>query len=175
MEDAEKFKTRQPRNTRERRRRTQEWWRREIRRRSRKSGVSEEEVERELLAEVHGRRYKVTQDSLAGAPFFDATQLGGQVVLTLNTAHRFFQDVYADPNLTPRLRAAIEILLFVIGEAEVEADDDRLEFYETERGYWSERLRQALGRLERIDSVEDAALSAEDEAANAEVAGHDDT
>jgi hypothetical protein len=163
MADAEKHKTRKPYESVERQRKAQELLRREIFRRAEESGVSTEQVERELLTEIQGNPYKVTQMSLPGAPFFSVAQIGGQKVLNLNTAHRFYTDVYAGPESTPRLRAAIEVLLFVIGECELDADDERQLFYETERGEWSSRLRVALDRLDRIDSAEDDSLVSEDD------------
>jgi hypothetical protein len=153
MEDAEKFKTKKPGFDPEtRRQESQEAFQREVERRARESGMPPEDVERNLLLEIQGNPYKVMQESLPGAPFFRVEQIGGQRVLHLNTAHRFFTDVYAGPASTPRLRASMEVLLFVLGECELDATEDRRLFYQTERGEWSSRLMVALDRLSTLVS-----------------------
>jgi hypothetical protein len=53
------------------------------------------------------------------------------------------------------MRSALEVVLFAIGSAEIDAEDDRLVFYETERGVWSTRLNLALAQLENIDSAQE--------------------
>jgi len=88
---------------------------------------------------------------MVGAPFFRVEQVGPQKVLYLNTAHRFYKDVYAGPDSSPRLRAGLEVVLFAIGACEIGAEGDRQTFYETERGAWSARLNIALAQLEKID------------------------
>jgi hypothetical protein len=134
----------------------------EVDRRVKESGLQLEVVERELLAEIKGKPYRLQEDRLQGAPFYRMEQLGGQKVLYLNQAHRFYTDVYAGPESTPRMRAALELLLFVLGECEIDATDDRRNFYETERGEWSSRLRLALEQLDRIDNVRDAVAAKEE-------------
>jgi hypothetical protein len=42
-------------------------------------------------------------------------------VLNINRAHRFYSDVYAAPGNTRRVRAGLEILLFSIGDCELDA------------------------------------------------------
>ena len=89
--------------------------------------------------------------------FFRVEQVGDQKVLYLNTEHRFYLDVYTGPESTPRLRACLEIVLFVIGECEIDAEpgSSRQLFYKVERGEWSKGLDIALDRLEQIDSVDE--------------------
>jgi hypothetical protein len=135
---------------------------REIKRRSKESGVSEKEVRRQVEDEVQKIRYKVVSESLKGAPFFRVEQVGPQKVLYLNTAHRFYRDVYAGEDSNPRLRAALEIVFFAIGVNEIDAVEDRLAFYETERGVWSTRLENALAQFEKIDSGAETREQGED-------------
>lgn len=134
----------------------------EVDRRAKESGLSPQLVERELQAEIKGKPYLVQEERLPGAPFYRMVQRGGQKVLYLNQAHRFYTDVYGGPESTPRLHAALELLLFVLGECEIDANDDRRSFYETERGEWSTRLRLALEHLDKIDNVRDAVAVAEE-------------
>ena len=170
MEEADKFRNRPPAGSPvERTKRAEERFQQEVEKRSRESGVPREQVESELLVEAKTNPYKVTERSLPGGPFFSVEQVGGQRVLYLNTAHRFYTDLYAGPESTPRLRAALEVLLFVLGESELDAAGERQLFYQAERMYWSTRLHVVLDRLDHIDSIGDALQAA------VEVAEADDT
>jgi hypothetical protein len=84
---------------------------------------------------------------MPGAPFFRMVQMGGQKVLYLNQAHRFYTDVYAGEKSNPAVRSALEVLLFVIGDCELDSGGDRRLFYQTERAEWSTRFNVALDRL----------------------------
>ncbi len=116
-------------------------------RRAQQTGKPFEEAKRDLEIEIQGRPYRVQFEPLPGAPFFHIEQIGGQRVLYLNTAHRFFSHLYSNSEAGPYTRAALEVLLFVLGECESEASGDRLLFYESERAEWSKRLNMALERL----------------------------
>jgi len=114
-----------------------------------------EENERERLEkETKGQPYKLMFDDNPGAPFFRIEEIGGQRRLFLNRAHRFFTDIYAGPGATSKVRNAIEVLLFVIGECELDAyaNADRKHFYVAERAAWSERLEHALDDLSKYFS-----------------------
>jgi len=162
MEEAEKFRTRPPAGDPvERARKNEEQFQAEVKRRARATGRPVEEVEHELATEVQGHPYRVREENLPGAPFFRVTQIGGQRALYLNTAHRFFTDVYAGPESTPRLRAALELLLFVLGESELDATADRSLFYQNERAWWSGRLMTLLDKLDQIDAKSDLTTLAE--------------
>jgi hypothetical protein len=121
-----------------------------------KTGRPKIEVVKGLRAETAARPYVVKEESSPGAPFYRAEQLGGARVVWLNTAHRFYTRMYKGQDATPRLRAAIEVLLFVIGSCEVESIDDRARFYVSERAEWSTRLETALDILDTYLSEESA-------------------
>jgi hypothetical protein len=159
MEDAAKFKTRTPAG--ERSAEAEQHLEQEARRRAEQTGLPFEEIAARLRSEVKGHPYKVVEESHPGAPFYRVDQVGGQKLLFLNTAHRFYTDVYAGPESTTRLRAALEILLFVMGECELDATDDRKRFYETERVEWSIRLTPALDLLNQADNIRDARIRVE--------------
>lgn len=162
MEQIEKHKTRRPaEDVVERARSSQEALRKLAQEKARLSGLPPEKVEQQMLEEAKVRPYKVETESLPGAPFFRLIQAGGQRILYLNTAHRFYTDVYAGPDSAPRLRAALELLLWVIGDCELDSTQDRRRFYEGERAEWSKMLNLALDVLNEVDSVEDE-LSARD-------------
>jgi hypothetical protein len=162
MAASDKFETEKTPDTPERRRKSKEAFDREVERRSRESGVPREDVERQLEVETTERPYRLQTQSLMGAPFFRVEQVGPQKVLYLNTAHRFYKDVYAGPDSSPRMRAGLEVVLFAIGACEIGAEDERQTFYETERGAWSARLNTALAQLENIDAPPEERAADED-------------
>jgi hypothetical protein len=103
----------------------------------------------ELEAEIDGHPYKVRQEDVPGGAFYRPQQLGGQFVVWVNKAHRFFTDVYAGKDSTPDLRNALDLVLFSLGEAELKAVDDKRRFYQSERQMsWSPRLTTLLELLE---------------------------
>jgi hypothetical protein len=160
---ADKFKTKKPADSPERRQKAEENLTREAERRAKEAGVPAEEVERQLRAESEKRPYKVEfEENGSGAPFFRVQQLSGQRVLWLNRSHRFFREVYAHPESTARVRAGVEVLLFAIGSAELDAQGERAVFYETERNLWSTTLNAALSQLAEIEPREDSRESAEE-------------
>jgi hypothetical protein len=162
MAASEKFEDERTPDTPERRRKSRESFDREVDRRSNESGVPREQVKEQLERETQERPYRVNSESMVGAPFFRVDQIGGQKVLYLNTAHRFYKDVYAGPDSSPRMRAGLEVVLFAIGSGELNAEGDLLTFYETERGRWSSRLNTALTQLANIDSPSEDRTDDED-------------
>ena len=115
--------------------------------RARESGRSREDARREIEAELAGRLYKVGQRSVPGGAFFEVEQIGGTKVLWLNTSTRFFQEVYAGSASSPAVRAALEILLFSIGDRKLDGRDEAQAFYAHEIPEWSKKLELALAYL----------------------------
>lgn len=159
IESAAKFKTtRPPQDTPARRDEAEENLKSEAKRRAKQSGVPEDTIERELEAQAEGDKHVVETEDLPGAPFYRCVQRGGQRVLLLNVAHPFYTDLYAASGVTARQRAALEVLLWALGEAEVDADpeSERRRFYERERpSVWSPYLADALNSLRTIEVVAD--------------------
>ena len=147
MAAAEKFRTDKAPETPERRQKSEQALEREVDRRAEESGVDRQTVKAQVEQEVHETPYKIAEESLKGAPFFRVEQVGPQKVLFLNRAHRFYRDIYAGQESTPRLRAAIQVVLFTFGVGEIDAEGDRLLFLETERGAWSTRLEERPGAV----------------------------
>jgi hypothetical protein len=144
-------------------------------RRARETGWPEAEVAKELEAQTTGQHYKVESEHVPGAPFYRVEQFGSQVRLYLNEAHRFYRDVYAGPEAGPHTRAALEVLLFVMGEAELDAPPKLQEIYQQERQAWSMRLGPCLDELNDLEDVDErqaAAAAAVEEAEDA-AAGKD--
>lgn len=168
IEEAAKFRIEKPPNdTPDRTREATENLQQEARKRANKAGLPAEAVERELVAEREGVTHDVATEDLPGAPFFRCVQEGGTRILYLNVAHPFYTDLYAGPHATPGLRAGLEVLLWTLGNAEIDADPetDRRKFYERERAsVWSPHLADALTALKAIPLVE-ATVTEEAEAA----------
>lgn len=155
MDDADRFKTSPPEPDPERDRRAKQAFDEEVERRQSHSDKPREDLERELQAEIDSHRYVVAEESAPGAPFFRVDQVGGRKVITINKAHRWYTDLYAGPESTPRLRAALEIMLLVLGDCELNAGGDRRLFYEVERQEWSRRMQVVLDRLDHIEAVDE--------------------
>lgn len=155
MEEAQKFKTRKPEGDEaEIRRESEEEIKKEAQRRAQISGLPEPEVERQLRSQQEGRAFIVEFETLPGAPFYRIVRRGGPKVLYINTAHRFYTKLYA-PAEDPQLRAALELLLWALGETELDAEpgSDRRRFYEEERHEWSRRLNILLDILDKTDGA----------------------
>lgn len=164
IEEAEKFRTtRPPKDTPERKREAKSNLGQEARKRANKVGLNPSAVEQTLVADREGLDHTVETEDMPGAPFFRCVQEGGTRVLYLNIAHPFYTELYAGPNATPRLRAGLEVLLWTLGNAEVDADPDtdRRRFYERERSsVWTPMLADALSVLKTISVVEAEAEAA---------------
>jgi Histidine kinase-, DNA gyrase B-, and HSP90-like ATPase len=158
MEAAEKFRvTKTPADTPERTKEAKDNLGKAAEKRARQSGLPPEIVQRELVAGREGVTRLVDTEDMPGAPFYRIVQEGGTRVLYLNIAHPFYTELYTGPNATPRMRAGLEILLWTLGNAEVDADpeSDRRHFYVRERGsVWSPHLADALSMLTQISVVE---------------------
>ena len=129
----------------------------EAKRRARENKQPIEETKADLEAEIEGHPYKVRDEHVPGGSFYRPQQLGGQFVLWVNTAHRFYTDVYAGPDSTAHLRNALELLLFSLGEAELNAQGERQLFYQTERQMtWTHKLTLLLELLETQSGNDDA-------------------
>jgi hypothetical protein len=171
MAEASKFKTSRPGgDAEERRRKAAERLRLLAEKRATETGKSVEEAVRELEAEAQGRPYVVQEEEMPGAPFYRMDQIGGMKVLYLNRAHNFYKDMYAevaaqasDNPAALRLRSALEVLLFVLGDCELDANDERQVFYANERYEWSRRLETTLTVLQRTTPVAEMSKSEREE------------
>lgn len=172
MEDSAKFRPKRARTpSPEREEQAREALEQYIKQRARETKRPVEELEEQFQKETITHPYRVEFETLPGAPFFRVKQIGGMLVLYVNQDHRFYADVYASRESTPRVRAALETLLFSIGECELDAvgNSDRSHFYKVERQEWSIRLANALASLDHYvvtgEVNEDDGLDPEAEAA----------
>jgi len=121
------------------------------------TGKTEEQARQEIIAEATKRKWDVKFEAIAEGPFYRPKRIGMQKQLIINTDHPFYRklyDVAADD-----VRAALEVMLFVLAERELESRDDAETFYKSERNRWSERLRHALDQLMPNDSFKDKAAA----------------
>ncbi len=130
--------------------------RREVDRLARETGLPPDLIADQKQKEADARPYLVERESVTDAPFYRVEQRGGQMVLLINTAHRFFTDVYAvqEGHEGARIRASLELLLFVLGECELDTNEEGKIWYVSERIEWSRRLNAAFTLLEdHIDLI----------------------
>ncbi len=118
-------------------------------------------VQKELELETKSRPYKIAFEAIPGGPFYRPEQLGGQLVVHLNTAHPFFSHIYGSRGIRRNSQDIIEILLFVLANSELSAKGDIRRLYESERDEWSKRLSTALDSLDKWNNRDD-----DEEAAN---------
>lgn len=172
IEGAAKFKTtKAPEQSPARQKEAEDNLEREARKRAARAGLTPNAAGQDLVAQRHGKTHDLDTEDMPGAPFFRCVQEGGTRMLYLNVAHPFYTELYAGPGATPRLRAGLEVLLWTLGNAEVDADpeSERRSFYERERAsVWSPQLADALKVLKGVsvlESEEENGLAESDSAA----------
>ena len=110
------------------------------------TGEPKENVERRYKQQTDRDRFKLLTEANEGAPFYRPEQFGSQIRVYLNTRHRFYSDIYAGPSSNPKVRAAIEILMFVLGGCELDATGELELFYQAERNEWSKQTEHRAGQ-----------------------------
>ncbi len=141
---------------------------REVTRLAKETGVPKTDIRKAKEAEARSRPFKVERESQQGAPFYRVESHGSQHILYLNTAHRFFTDIYAaiDGANGAQLRSALELLLLAIGSCELDAEGSGRFWYASERVEWSKRLAATLAHLEdhiELATDEPEIITADDE------------
>jgi hypothetical protein len=115
------------------------------------TGQPKEDVLKELAEQTKKRRWEVEFLPIPEGPFYRPVALGEQKRLVINTDHPFFPKIFE--RATPDVRAALEVVLFVLAERELEVSHDAATFYKAERQRWSERLRHALDTLVADETI----------------------
>lgn len=150
MAEGQKFRRKPQPESQEQQERRQRKLQEEIDRLAETTGLPREQIAAKQVADTYERPYKVLTEDTPGGPFFRVDVFGPQNRLFINKAHPFYTDVYAHEETKPRFRFALEIMLFVIGEGEVNANQELQMFYQSERPEWSNRLRNLLPLLQDI-------------------------
>jgi hypothetical protein len=168
MEEVQQLLTRRPVETMEQKKKSEENLEREAKEKSQKAGIPVDTVKRELELDAQGRPFRVEFVNHPGGPFYRLEQVGGQKVLYINRAHRFYSEVYASHGSTRQSRYGLEVTLFVLGDCELRASPQVQAVYESERAEWSKYLNLALDRLSQWENAGDnLALDIEQEEAEA--------
>lgn len=154
MEESAKFKGASPEPTPAQREEAQRNLEQKATERAEVTGEPTEKVLEELEEETAARRWEVEFTAIPEGPFYRPIRLGEQKRLVINTDHPFYAKVYA---AAPEAKAALEVLLFVLAERELEVKNEAETFYKAERQRWSERLRHALDSLVTEDTLMDRA------------------
>ncbi len=150
MELTEKFKNPVPEPTPEQKDEAQRNLEHTAKERATVTGMPAAQVVEKLLEETSKRRWEIEFASIPEGPFYRPMRLGEQKRLIINTDHPFYTKVY---NINPDAKAALEVLLFVLAERELESTGEGEMFYKAERQKWSERLRHALNTLISDDTL----------------------
>ena len=91
--------------------------------------------------------YRVEFEHALDQPFFRVGRRHGARTLHLNTAHRFYEEIYDGPVATPEMRSALEVLLFSLGDIMLEGTEEAQGRNRQQLAAWSRRLDLALGML----------------------------
>jgi hypothetical protein len=111
------------------------------------TGSARPGVPEQLSFDLRAAPYRVRLENRPGAPFFRVDRADGARMLHLNMAHRFYADIYDRDLATPELRAALEVLLFSMGDVILEEDAGARTASAAQIESWSRRLDLALGTL----------------------------
>jgi hypothetical protein len=116
-----------------------------------------EEAFRELQIETSMHKFEIEFVEIPEGPFYRPMRLGEQKHVVINTQHPFYTKLYGVA--PPEVRAALEVLIFVLAERELDCVGEAENFYKAERQKWSERLRHALDTLVADDTIVDKAAA----------------
>jgi len=116
----------------------------EAEKRAQEAEKPKEEVEKKLLEHAQTRRYAILFEPLSGAPFYRPEWFGPEKRIWINTRHRFYSDVYLATESSPRVRAALEMMLCALSDSELHTCGDVEHVLRGERVEWSNLLETAL-------------------------------
>jgi hypothetical protein len=155
MMEAERFKTRTPRISPEAQKEAAQNLEAEIAARAKETGKPAEEVRKQVAEEMKTRPWDIDFEAMEEGPFFIPRRLGEQKRIVLNTAHPFYSRLYA--KASGDVVSALQVLLFVLADGEIDADGHRALFYKAERSFWSGQLAIALASLVSQGVLDDEA------------------
>jgi hypothetical protein len=124
----------------------------EVESKTKSTGEKRETVRKQLLDDIRDRPYEVEFEQRPEAPFYRVELLGIQperIRVFVNTAHRFFTDLYDAPQSTDLIKNALNLLLFVLGRCEIRSIGDREIFYQVERQVSSSRASRGMVKATR--------------------------
>ena len=122
--------------------------------RVREKNISEEEAQKEVSFEFSGR-FKISQEDIPNGPFFRVEDVGGCLTIMLNRDHLFYKNVYHGKDSTPKMRQALDLLLFTIGDTWENQSDDARMFYQSQVNEWSQYLNMQYEKLASTSGFEE--------------------
>src|SRR5262249_11679129 len=90
-----------------------------------------EQAFQELLVETGEHKWEVDFAAVPEGPFYRPHRLGEQKRVIINTEHPFYTKMYEPSGVD--VRSALEVLLFVLAERELDSTGDAETFYKAER------------------------------------------
>ncbi len=111
------------------------------------TGLPENIVKQELEAQTESKPYKLDYFDEEEGPFYRAEQVGGQIVIFINKAHRFYTDLFNNPRTDAFMKNALALIVFVLGHSELRVTDEKRKWYKIERNAWSIKLDTTLETL----------------------------
>jgi len=134
------------------------------------TNVPEDLIRKTLEDQVTSKPYKLSYFDEEEGPFYRAEQVGGQVVIYLNKAHRFYTGLYNNPKTSAFMKNALAMIIFVLGHSELRVTDEKRRWYKIERNAWSIKLDTTLENLSKhfAQSVDDAVFEEEMNSSEAE-------
>lgn len=156
MATAEKMKTKTPHISDEKREEAEKNLIAKVQEEVKATGKPVEEVQKLLAESMKRRPWDIEFKAIEEGPFYIPKRLGEQKRIIINAAHPFYSRVYDQAD---NVRSAIEVMLFVLADGEIDADGNTLQFYRKARNDWSELLRIALESLESESTLVDRKAS----------------
>ena len=113
-----------------------------VRKQLEENGQSDIDIEN--LIEDVDLDYQFREEERPESPFYRVELDGdtGNAVIYLNTAHLFYQDLYANVNLAQR--DALKLLIYSLADTELNSSTHGRLWYKSHRPLWSEKLSQTL-------------------------------
>ncbi|HWO23572.1 MAG TPA: ATP-binding protein [Kofleriaceae bacterium] len=118
------------------------------------TGEHPEKVLAALTESTSKKRWEVEFLAVPEGPFYRPKRLGEQRRIIINTEHPFYSKIYLPAS---DAKHALEVMLFVLAERELDSVGEAEIFYKSERQRWSDRLRHALDVLITEESLQDKA------------------
>jgi hypothetical protein len=159
MEESEKYKQKTSTMSPDKAGKAKDRQKREAEEEARHTGRPLKDALKDVERQVKARPYMVDFKPLKEGPFYLPERVGPQRRVIVNTEHPFFTHIYDSPNSNPSMQTALEVLLFVLADSELDSDGDFETFYKNARRTWSERLTDALGKLTPADFLADEIAS----------------
>lgn len=122
---------------------------------SRTFGAADEDHRQWGLA-LRSSPYHLEHEHAPGCPFFRVNRRQDGRTLLINTAHRFYDEIYDGASATAELRAALEVFLFSLGDVLLDRAEHEQALAASQMDFWSKRLDTALRSLtEHLRSGDD--------------------